>query len=299
LIRLALRCKADQAEQVLAELVELAPGGVEQVDQPNGMPDMVEYAIYGAPGELPDLDLLQASTHNGLVEIESAEVPDDWEERWKRFYFPVLIAGKIYVRPPWEQSAVRGGVEEIVIDPGRAFGTGTHATTRMCLELMLEARSASCRRSVEPGLARLIGREKPGSFADLGSGSGILAIAAVKVGFDPVLAVDADRAAVLEAARNARDNNVEFGLESMDLRRDPAPVADVVAANLMAPLLKVVAQNWGEADQRPGIAILSGVTREQADEVSQAFAAIGLEERRRLVSEDWAALLVATNISDQ
>ena len=182
--------------------------------------DMVEYAIYGAPGELPDLDLLQATTGNGLVEISSAEVPDDWEERWKRFYFPILIAGKIYVRPPWEQPAVRGGVEEIVIDPGRAFGTGTHATTRMCLELLLEARTASCRRSVEPGLARLIGREAPGSFADLGCGSGILAIAAVKLGFDPVLAVDADRAAIMEAARNARDNNVEFGIETSDLRGD-------------------------------------------------------------------------------
>ena len=127
----------------------------------------------------------------------------------------MLIAGKIYVRPPWEQPAVRGGVEEIVIDPGRAFGTGTHATTRMCLELLLEARTASCRRSVEPGLARLVGREQPGSFADLGCGSGILAIAAVKLGFEPVLAVDADRAAILEAARNARDNNVEFGIETV------------------------------------------------------------------------------------
>jgi ribosomal protein L11 methyltransferase len=292
LIRLALRCRSDQAEQVLAELVELAPGGVEQVDQPGGRQGIVEYAIYGAAGELPDLDLLQATAADALVEIVSAEVPDDWEERWKRFYFPILIAGKIYVRPPWEQPAMRGGLEEIVIDPGRAFGTGTHATTRMCLELMLEARSASCRRLVEPGLARLVGRERPGSFCDLGCGSGILAIAAVKLGFDPVLAVDADRSAVLEAARNARANGVEFGIETADLRREPAPTADVVAANLTAPLLEAIASGWAEAELRPGIAILSGLTRDQADSVTKAFAATGMQERRRLVAEDWTALLL-------
>ena len=116
----------------------MAPGGVEQVDAPDGLEGVVEYAVYGARGELPELGGLDAVAGAGRVEVRAEEVPDDWAERWKRFYFPVLIGGRLYVRPPWEEPAHRGGVEEVVIDPGGAFGTGTHPTTRMCLELLLE-----------------------------------------------------------------------------------------------------------------------------------------------------------------
>jgi ribosomal protein L11 methyltransferase len=275
LIRLAVRCRAEQAEAVLAELLELAPGGVEQVDAPGGREGIVEYAVYGASGELPDLGVVEAaSPHGALMEVDSREVPDDWAERWKRFYFPVLVGGRLYVRPPWEEPAQRGGVEEVVIDPGGAFGTGTHHTTRMCLELLLEA----------PG---------SGSFCDLGCGSGVLAIAAAKLGFDPVVGIDADRAAVAEADRNARANYVELELRHADLRREPAPVADVAAANLTAGLLRAVARSWAAQGSRPGIAIVSGLLREEADGVAAELAAAGLEERRRLVSGDWAALLAS------
>jgi len=262
------------AEAVLAELLELAPGGVEQVDSPDGMSEIIEYAVYGAPGELPDLGGLDAVAGGGRVEVLAAEVPDDWEERWKRFYFPVLVAGRLYVRPPWERPAERGGVVEIVIDPGGAFGTGTHPTTRMCLELILAA----------PGR---------GSFCDLGCGSGVLAIAAAKLGFDPVLGVDADRAALDETRRNSRANGVEVDVARADLRREPAPVADVVAANLTAGLCEAVAGSWAEADMRPGAAIASGFLREQADGVAAALAAAGLAERRRVVGGEWAALLAS------
>ena len=105
LIRLAVRCRAQQAEMVLAELLELAPGGFEQVDAPDGRQDVVEYAIYGAEGELPDLGAVEAAAGGeGIVEVDSREVPDDWAERWKRFYFPVLVGGRLYVRPPWERA---------------------------------------------------------------------------------------------------------------------------------------------------------------------------------------------------
>ena len=162
MIRLALRCRARDADAVLAELLELAPAGVEEVSTPDGRAELVEYAVYGAEGELPDLGELRAVAGDALVEVVSAEVPEDWDERWKRFYFPVLVSGRLYVRPPWEQPAQRGGIEEIVIDPGGAFGTGTHPTTRMCLELMLEAHTASCRRAVEPSLAKRHGPALPG-----------------------------------------------------------------------------------------------------------------------------------------
>ena len=257
---------------VLADLLELAPGGFEQVDAPDGLEDVVEYAIYGAEGELPDLGAVRAAAGEDIVEVDSREVPDDWDERWKRFYFPVLVAGRLYVRPPWERPAERGGVEEVVIDPGGAFGTGTHHTTRMCLELMLEAPAS-------------------GSFTDLGCGSGVLSIAAAKLGFDPVLGVDADRAAVEETDRNARANYVQVEVRRLDLRSEPVPVADVMAANLTTRLCEAVAQGWAARGERPGTLIASGFLREDADRIADALAGAGLEQRRRIVSGDWAAIL--------
>jgi ribosomal protein L11 methyltransferase len=272
LIRLAVRCPAERAEEVLAELLEVAPSGVEQVDSPDGIEGVVEYAVYGAWGELPELGGLEAVAGAGRVEVRADEVPDDWNERWKRFYFPVLVAGRLYVRPPWEEPAQRGGVEEVVIDPGGAFGTGTHPTTRMCLELLLEA-------------------DGRGSFCDLGCGSGVLAIAAAKLGFEPVLGVDADRAALDETRRNARANGVDVEVRRVDLRREPAPVADAVAANLTGGLCEAVARSWAERGERPGTAIASGFLREEADRVAGALQQAGLEERRRVIGGEWAALL--------
>jgi ribosomal protein L11 methyltransferase len=272
LIRLAVRCPAERAEAVLAELLEMAPSGVEQIDAPDGLDGIVEYAVYGARGEVPELGGLDAVAGAGHVEVRSDEVPDDWAERWKRFYFPVLVGGRLYVRPPWEEPAHRGGVEEVVIDPGGAFGTGTHPTTRMSLELLLEA-------------------DGRGSFCDLGCGSGVLAIAASKLGFEPVVGVDADRAALDETRRNARANGVDVEVRHVDLRREGAPVADAVAANLTAGLCEAVARSWAERGVRPGAAIVSGFLREEADPVAAALAGAGLGERRRVVGGEWAAIL--------
>ena len=252
---------------MLAALLELAPGGVEEVDGDG----FVEYALYGAPGELPAFPDGRAEVGGFVVEVSGREVPGDWAERWKRFHRPMLVGGRIYVRPPWEQEAVRPGVAEIVIDPGQAFGTGTHPTTAMCLELML---------ALEPS----------GSFADLGCGSGVLAIAAAKLGFAPVTAVDAERAAVDATNRNARDNGVVLDrVERFDLRGAAAPTADVVAANLMRPPLLRVAELW-HGDPPPAL-IVSGLLDEEADEVAAAFAP--LAERARLSRQGWTALLLA------
>jgi ribosomal protein L11 methyltransferase len=217
------------------------------------------------------------------VQVSGREVPDDWAERWKRFHRPVLIAGRIYVRPPWEEAAVRPGVLEIVIDPGQAFGTGTHPTTALSLELMLELRPR-------------------GSFADLGCGSGVLAIAAAKLGFAPVTAVDVEPQAIEATRANALANGVALGpssdrripaLDSVtrgDLRNAPAPKADVVTANLMRPLLLRVAELW-RGDPPPAL-VVSGLLEHEADEVAAAFAP--LRERRRLTSLGWSALLLGS-----
>ena len=263
MIRLAFRASAEVAEQVLAALVELAPSGLEQVDGDG----WVEFALYGAAGELPSFPEGPAEVGGARVVVRGEPVPDDWAERWKRFHVPVLVGGRLWVRPPWEQEAVRPGVHEIVIDPGQAFGTGTHPTTRLCLELMLDL-------------------EPRGSFADLGCGSGVLAIAAAKLGWSPVCAYDSDRAAVAATKVNARENGVVLdGIERFDLRGAPPPSAETVAANLMRPLLLAVRQSLREM---PRVLVVSGLLEHEADEIAAAYAP--LRERRRLVDRGWAAL---------
>ena len=227
----------------------------------------MEFALYGTPGELPTFPEGEAEIGGARVQVRGEEVPDDWEERWKRFHVPVLVGGKLWVRPPWEEPAVRPGVIEVVIDPGRAFGTGTHPTTRLCLELLLDLRER-------------------GSFADLGCGSGVLSIAAAKLGFGPVTAVDSDRLAVEATLLNARDNGVVLDrVERFDLRGSAPPVADVVAANLMRPLLLTLTEAMREG---PRVVIASGLLDHEADEVAAAFAP--LREARRLTMKGWSAL---------
>jgi ribosomal protein L11 methyltransferase len=250
---------------VLAALLEMAPEGFEQVDGPG----FVEFALYGSPGELPTLPEGPAMVGGVEVQVRGEEVPDDWADRWKRFHVPVLVGGKLWVRPPWEEPAVRPGVVEVVIDPGRAFGTGTHPTTRLCLELLLGLRAR-------------------GSFADLGCGSGVLSIAAAKLGFSPVRAYDSDRLAVEATLLNAQANSVSLdAVERFDLRSGTPPVASVVAANLMRPLLLALTEAMRDG---PEIVIASGLLDHEADEIAAAFAP--LVERKRLSSKGWSALLL-------
>jgi ribosomal protein L11 methyltransferase len=246
---------------VLAALLELAPAGVEQVDGDG----FVEYALYGAPGELPAFPEGQAEVGGVLVSVRGEEVPEDWAERWKQFHEPVLVGGRVWVRPPWAEP--REGTLDLVIDPGQAFGTGAHPTTKLTLELMLD---------LEPS----------GSFADLGCGSGVLAIAAARMGFGPVTAVDNELAALEATRANAAANGVVLDcVERLNLREQQPPDAEVVAANLVRPLLLELAGRI-----QPRALILSGLLDEEADEVVDAFRP--LAERRRLSELGWTALLL-------
>jgi ribosomal protein L11 methyltransferase len=266
-IRLAVRVRHEHAEVVLAELLELAPNGVEESSQEG----VVEYAVYGAPGELPALPALEAAAGGALVEIVTEEISDDWFDGWKQFHEPVLVGDRLRVRPPWTDALDTAGIEEIVIDPGQAFGTGSHATTRMCLELLLE---------VPPG----------GSFADLGCGSGVLAIAAAKLGWAPVRAVDFEVASVEAARANAAVNGVDVAVSRTDLRREPPPAADTVVANLLRSLLLELPARMPSSP--PGALVISGLLRAEGDEAAAAFEPLGLHERARREDGDWAALLL-------
>jgi ribosomal protein L11 methyltransferase len=276
-IRLALRVRRADAEIVLAELLALAPAGVEERDVDV---DVVEYAVYGAPGELPALPDLRAAAGGALVDIATTEVADDWAERWRAFHEPVTVGMRVHVRAPWHPpaSAERGGggpLVEVVIDPGQAFGTGAHATTRLCLELLL---------SLEPN----------GPLVDLGCGSGVLAIAAAKLGWSPVLGVDHDPLALEATRENAGVNGVAVDVRRHDLLRDgAAPAAPTVLANLLGPLLRRVAADGFAGGETPRALIASGLLVGEADDIAAAFAGHGLAERARVTEGEWAALLLA------
>jgi ribosomal protein L11 methyltransferase len=273
MIRLAVRVQREQSELVLAELLELAPAGVEEVDVDE---QELEYVIYGAPGELPALPDLEAAAGAALVRVSSTEIADDWPTRWRSFHQPLRLGRRLTVRPPW---APRQDAElDVVIDPGRAFGTGAHATTRMCLELLLGLPPAGGSPSV----------------VDLGCGSGVLAITAAKLGWRPVIALDNDRLAVQATIANAATNGVALEVRRHDLRVTDAPPAQLVLANLLGPLLETWAQRLRDSDTlAPDTAIISGLLGDEAGRVAAAFAAAGLQEQRRERSGEWAALLLA------
>jgi ribosomal protein L11 methyltransferase len=269
-IRLAVRVKREDADVVLAELLTLAPGGVEEADLEGGA--VVEYAVYGAPGELPELPAVEAAAGGALVEVVTTEVADDWADRWRRFHRPIEIAHRLYVRPPWEPA--RDDLTDLVIDPGQAFGTGAHHTTRLCLELLAE-------------------EEPRGGAMDLGCGSGVLAIAAAKLGWSPVAGVDHELESVRATAENAEANGAVVAVERFDLvRGGPAPTAPLVLANLLRPLLLCVARAGFQGGTPPGTLIASGLLTHEADEVAAAFARHGLAETARRTSAEWAALVL-------
>lgn len=277
MIRLAVRCAPEYAENVLANLLELAPNGVEEERGPG----WVEFAIYGPPGEVPELGELQAAAGGGLVDVTTTSVPDDWADRWTDFHRPIEVSGRIGVRPSWWDA--REGLIDVVVDPGRAFGTGGHPTTRLCLELLVELADAG---------------EATGSIADWGTGSGVLAISAAKLGWGPITACDREPASLEAAQANAEANGVEVAIERVDVREGAPPVAPTVVANLTANLLEDCAGHLDGGGPVPNRLVCSGMLEEEVDRVAEAFAAAGLRESKRLTEGDWSALLLRQERDD-
>jgi len=224
----------ERAEPARALMLELFPQGFEEIEHPDGL-ELVAYTD----------DAGEERLWAAFGEVQADEVAADWDERWREFHRPVRV-GRLWIGPPWETAP--HGVEAIVVDPGRAFGTGGHATTRLCLQLL---------DAVERG-----------SLLDVGCGSGVLAIAAARLGFAPVVAVDHDRAALDATARNAAANDVELELLLADALVEPMPAADAAVANIardaverLGPLLDtpaLVTSGYLEQDQP----VLTGFRRE-------------------------------------
>jgi ribosomal protein L11 methyltransferase len=148
---------------------------------------------------------------SALGEVVAEPVAAGWQERWREFHRPVRV-GPLRICPPWESAPDPADGTDVVIDPGRAFGTGAHPTTRLCLELLL--------------------RCEPEPVVDIGCGSGVLAIAAARLGFHPVVALDSDPAAVEATLANAAANGVEIEARLADALADPLPRTELALANL-------------------------------------------------------------------
>jgi ribosomal protein L11 methyltransferase len=188
-------------------MLELFPGGFEEVDRAGGV-ELIAYTDAGGEERL----------WQAFGGARSTDVENGWEERWRDFHQPVRVGG-LWVGPPWETAPENGSLP-VVIDPGRAFGTGAHPTTQLCLELLQEL--------------------TPGSLLDVGCGSGVLSIAAALLGYAPVLGVDTDEAAVVVTLENAVVNGVEVTARLVE-EDEELPPADVIVANISAAAIRSLA----------------------------------------------------------
>jgi len=196
----------------------------------------------------------------------------DWAESWKRFFRVQRVSERIVICPSWEPYEPHPGDCVVDLDPGMSFGTGNHATTQACLEFLdALARENACR-----------------SVLDMGCGSGILAIAARKLGFVEVAAFDNDPDAVAIARENAADNGAGVVFALCDLAHNTRQ-ADIVVANILGPVLIDHAGVIAAAVKPggPGALILSGILDTQYAAVRAAFEAQGFVEQRRLLIGEW------------
>jgi ribosomal protein L11 methyltransferase len=204
---------AQRAEEARAAMLELFPDGFEEAERPG----VLELAAYTDAAGATRL-------WRAFGEYSWSEVPEDWQHRWREFHRAVRV-GPLWVGPPWIDAPA--DAVSVVIDPGRAFGTGAHPTTQLCLQLLVDF--------APPG----------GSLLDIGCGSGVLAIAARKLGYDPVVALDHDPVTLESAAENARANGVTLDLRLAEALEDPLPETDVAVANISASAIETLAARVG------------------------------------------------------
>jgi ribosomal protein L11 methyltransferase len=207
LVRVSFRVAAARAEEARAAVIALASNGFEEREDADGL----ELSVYAAPDEAVEL---LASLEGAVAEPVAA----GWEDAWRAFHRPV-VAGGVWIGPPWERTPE--DLPAVVIDPGRAFGTGAHATTRLCVELL--------------------SRTERGSLLDVGCGSGVLSLAASRLGFAPVIAIDNDDAAIEVTRANAVANGVALDVQLADASATVLPRTDVAVANiLLSPVTDVL-----------------------------------------------------------
>ena len=216
----------------------------------------------------------------GAGKIEVARVRrEDWAESWKRHFHPMQIGKTLLVKPSWSKKCPAKNQAVVILDPGLSFGTGQHPTTSFCLHEIARRRK---------------NETKPTSFLDIGTGSGILAIAAAKLGYQPVHAFDFDPESVRVARENLRKNRVadKVKLSRGDVTRlplRPARQFDLVCANLISTLLIGERQRIVNRVKRGGTLVLAGILVVEFAEVKRAFAASGLKLTANRVENEWCS----------
>jgi ribosomal protein L11 methyltransferase len=283
-LELAVPANAEAVEAVSEILTRVGHNGI-AVDvplEPRGGTDhtikayvTLDAEAFAKVSDVRDaLGHLQAFGLGPIGELMVHEVRDeDWLESWKASFTPVRI-GEFLIRPSWSEP-VTGVTIEIVLDPGMAFGTGLHPTTRQCIEA-ISALALDGRRVL-----------------DVGTGSGILAIAAAKRGARETVAVDTDAIAVDAARENAKRNGV-----GLDVRQGSAGdvdgTFDIVLANLVGVTLVQIAEDLRARVNRSGKLVAAGITREREPEVVAAFEQHGLRVVDRDERDDWVRLILTT-----
>lgn len=199
----------------------------------------------------------------------------DWANEWKKYYKPTKIGQRIVVKPTWEDYKPENGELIIELDPGMAFGTGTHETTSMCIRELEKYVNADSK------------------VFDIGCGSGILAIAAAKLGAKEVLAVDLDEVAVKVSKENVEENNVSDSVEVrhgnlMDVVKDRA---DVVVANIIADIIKILAKDVHNFMKKDAVFISSGIILDKVDEVKESLIENGFEIIDIKKLGEWSAIV--------
>ena len=202
---------------------------------------------------------------------------EDWAESWKKHFKPLAIGRALLIRPSWSKRRARAGGAEVVLDPGLSFGTGQHATTSFCLRQLVKHRPRG-------GAAR--------AFLDIGTGSGILAISAAKLGYAPVEAFDFDPEAVRVARDNARQNRVAEAvrISQRDLTKVPRASRtryDVVCANLIFDLLIAERERVVNRLKPAGVLMLAGILATQFPRVVEAYAQVGMQLVATKVEKEW------------
>ena len=215
------------------------------------------------------IDIGEGSVSLGQVNEE------DWANEWKKYYKPTKIGEKLVVKPTWEDYEVQDGDLVIELDPGMAFGTGTHETTTMCM------------RELEKYVT------EDSKVFDIGCGSGILAIAAAKLGAKDVIAVDLDEVAVKVAAENVAHNHVQDSVKVLhgNLIDVVSDKADVVVANIIADIIKILAKDVHSCMKEDAVFISSGIIHAKVNEVKESLIENGFEIIEVKTLGEWNAIV--------
>ena len=245
---------------------------------------MPQTPAYRSNREMVHIGIQLVAKLADIGELEEREIAErEWEDAWKAHFTPLRVGKRLLVQPPWLREEAAPGDIVIEIDPGLAFGTGHHPTTRRALE--------STERLVAPGA----------SVLDVGSGSGVLSIAAAKLGAGRVVGVEIDRVALKAGRVNLRSNRVSgrvrFYAGSLPNEHVPPGWADLVLANINSVALANLAPELRRAMKADARLVAAGILQERRQQVVDAFEAAGLtflEERR---DEDWVSFVCAADSS--